>query len=598
MTSKGEKGPSPDFHSDRLPHNEFCRSGADTVRNINPVKGLAGEALTLKYAGLSILSEAGAALLSSFSPETIVSEIAGKVMAHLGCDCFCNYILDENCGKLKLNASAGIPESIVHTIEFLQFGEAVCGSVARDGSRIVLENIQHNGDERAAFVRSLGIQAYASHPVRVKGKTLGTLSFGTGSRTSFTEDDLHLMSTVTELYSAALEHKQREDSVAGERNSLAQKVEDCTSELSEIQERYRVLVDRMQAILGSIDDEVWFIDREGNITPLNQAARTGLGLKSTDTLRIDNILDSVEILKVDRTPCRLEETAFYLALKGKSVRGEEVIRHTRTGRLRSRSFSAAPVNSSDGSMIGGVVVSHDITNRKRAREALLRSRNKITRANKQLKRYARRITQAQEEERKRIAYELHDNTAQFLIILKIQLDSLLKSGKIHDTELIQKLRFLEKDAGHAVEEVRRYSHELRPSVLEDMGLLAALQQAAEDIGKIDSLKIDFEVEGTEPGLPEAIKLGTFRIAQEALNNIRKHAKANNTLIKLKFSTSRLSMSIIDNGIGFDVSDARLSSRKSSLGMMSMEERAEYMGASLKIASHPGHGTTVRIEVPF
>src|SRR5512136_2271571 len=131
------------------------------------------------------------------------------------------------------------------------------------------------------------------------------------------------------------------------------------------------------------------------------------------------------------------------------------------------------------------------------------------------KEYARKIIRVQEEERKRIAYELHDDTAQYLSILKLQLDSLLQSGKIRDPEIIEKLTFLEKDAGRAADDVRRYSHELRPSVLEHLGLQASIEQIAEDINKLNHFKVELEVQGKEPMLSEEIKLGFFRIAQEA-----------------------------------------------------------------------------------
>jgi two-component system NarL family sensor kinase len=100
----------------------------------------------------------------------------------------------------------------------------------------------------------------------------------------------------------------------------------------------------------------------------------------------------------------------------------------------------------------------------------------------------------QEEERKRIAYELHDDTAQYLSILKMQLGALLQSDKIQSPELKEKLRYLEKDADRAFNDVRRYSHELRPVVLEHQGLLAALEQLADDINKLNAFKVELKVQ--------------------------------------------------------------------------------------------------------
>ena len=104
-------------------------------------------------------------------------------MGYLDCDAFFNFIIDEAKGKLKLNAYAGIPAETAKTIEWLDIGTAICGCVARDNSPITSFDVQHNGDERAALVRSFGIQAYASYPLQAGSSVIGTVSFGTRNRT-------------------------------------------------------------------------------------------------------------------------------------------------------------------------------------------------------------------------------------------------------------------------------------------------------------------------------------------------------------------------------------------------------------------------------
>ena len=193
------------------------------------------------------------------------------------------------------------------------------------------------------------------------------------------------------------------------------------------------------------------------------------------------------------------------------------------------------LNTPDNHLLYRVAVT-DITERKQAEEILARAKDELeikvkertrelAKANGELKQYANRITQVQEEERKRIAYELHDDTAQYLGILKMQLNALLHSGEIQSPKVKDKLQFLEKDADRAFNDVRRYSHELRPVVLEHQGLLAAIEQIADDYNKLGQLSVEVNVEGVEPELSEEVKLGFFRIAQEALNNVRKHSKA-------------------------------------------------------------------------
>ncbi len=162
---------------------------------------------------LKILSESSSLLLSSNTPERIVQTIAERVMAHLNCDCFFNYIADTKSGKLRLNAYAGIPENVAKGISWLEYGSAICGCAARDGCRIVSEDVQQNGDMRAALVRSFGIQAYACHPLQIGMETIGTLSFGTRSRTRYNGDELDLMKTVAGQVSVAMERQRVEEAL-------------------------------------------------------------------------------------------------------------------------------------------------------------------------------------------------------------------------------------------------------------------------------------------------------------------------------------------------------------------------------------------------
>jgi signal transduction histidine kinase len=181
----------------------------------------------------------------------------------------------------------------------------------------------------------------------------------------------------------------------------------------------------------------------------------------------------------------------------------------------------------------------------------------------------------------------------------MQLGALIQSRKIRSPDVLERLRYLEKDADRAFHDIRRYSHELRPVVLEHMGLLPALEQIAEDINKLNLFQVEIDAKGREPELSEEVKLGFFRIAQEAINNVRKHSKANNAIIHLKFQKKKLSMMVIDNGTGFDIKQSSASAgNKGSLGLMSMRERAELIGADLKIESKPGKGTVVSVEMPL
>ncbi|MGB9937120.1 MAG: GAF domain-containing sensor histidine kinase [Methanobacterium sp.] len=159
-----------------------------------------------------LLSNAASALLSSANPENVVSSICNKAMQYLNCDVFFNYLLDKN-QILHLNAYAGVPKEVAKSIEWLDLGVAVCGCVGRDGCRIIAKDIQNTPDVRTELVKSFGVQAYACHPIVSKGKTIGTLSFGTKSRSSFSDDELKTMKTITDYVATAMERKLAEEQI-------------------------------------------------------------------------------------------------------------------------------------------------------------------------------------------------------------------------------------------------------------------------------------------------------------------------------------------------------------------------------------------------
>ena len=152
-----------------------------------------------------LLAEVASQLLLSSRPQEVVESLCRKVMDHLDCHAFFNFLVDEPSGRLRLNAWAGIPQECARQIEWLDFGVAVCGCVARDGCRIVAEHVQTTPDPRTELVRSLGIEAYACHPLLNQGQIIGTLSFGSRTKPVFSDDELALMKTVTDHVAIAMQ---------------------------------------------------------------------------------------------------------------------------------------------------------------------------------------------------------------------------------------------------------------------------------------------------------------------------------------------------------------------------------------------------------
>ena len=179
----------------------------DAEGRVISYQGIVVDITPLKQADerTQLLSEVTAELLRSDRPQQIIELLCRRVMNHLGCHVFFNFLLDEPTGRLHLNACAGIPAETARQIEWLDYGVAVCGCVARDGCPVVSEHIQTTPDRRADLVRSFGIQAYACHPLLNQGQTIGTLSFGSRAKPTFTQDELDLMKTVTDHVAIAMQ---------------------------------------------------------------------------------------------------------------------------------------------------------------------------------------------------------------------------------------------------------------------------------------------------------------------------------------------------------------------------------------------------------
>jgi signal transduction histidine kinase len=212
-----------------------------------------------------------------------------------------------------------------------------------------------------------------------------------------------------------------------------------------------------------------------------------------------------------------------------------------------------------------------------------------------LRYYLQQVTRAQEEERKRVARELHDETLQNLIVISRQLEKISSSEALWE-QSIEVVRGLKKQIEAAIQEMRRFSHDLRPSVLDDLGLLPALELLADDLEK-ENITTYFKITGVARRLQPEVEVMVFRIAQEAVRNIRRHAEATTAELTIEFTASKLKVTIRDNGKGFNLPHrpGDLASW-GKLGLVGMHERASLLGGNIALKSTPGVGTEAIIEV--
>lgn len=225
----------------------------------------------------------------------------------------------------------------------------------------------------------------------------------------------------------------------------------------------------------------------------------------------------------------------------------------------------------------------DITEQKRLRE------------NMQF--YITEVTRAQEQERKRIARELHDDTAQSLSSLYIETENILVRREELPVEAVGQLEHLLVSIDNMLQEVRRFSHELRPALLDRLGLVPSLELLTQEVQSKAKLHCRMEVIGSERRLSTEAELALFRICQEALCNIKKHSHATECSLTIEFTNETIKLIIADNGTGFKVPEI-LSNfvRKGKLGIAGINERVGLLNGSLSVESKVGQGTTLTVEV--
>jgi signal transduction histidine kinase len=216
-----------------------------------------------------------------------------------------------------------------------------------------------------------------------------------------------------------------------------------------------------------------------------------------------------------------------------------------------------------------------------------------------LRGYINTMTTAQEDERRRLARELHDDTIQDLIALGQSAQMIaLKLRYLGEDDLFE-LRDLQNSIQAAIDNVRRLSRGLRPIYLEDLGLITALEMLAKDAEADQGLSVDFTRKGEAQRLDNEVELALYRIAQETLSNVSRHAEAQNVFIATEFTRSQIRLIIADDGAGFQPPDQTSDlAREGHYGLIGMQERAVLIGARLDIHSHPGAGTQITITLPL
>jgi signal transduction histidine kinase len=323
------------------------------------------------------------------------------------------------------------------------------------------------------------------------------------------------------------------------------------------------------SVFETVLDGLLVLDPYRRVVNLNPAAERALGVPAADAVgRPVEALLRVDPSELDRATDPVQPQA--VVLDGSH-----------------HELTTVPLRDRGGRETGRVVVLRDVTERHQAHERLLR-------LDEQRRWLLGRMVQAQEEERRRIAGDIHDDAIQAITAARLRL-ALLRD-RLDDPEQRRRLEQAETALSSSLERLRTLVFDLRPAVLDEVGLCAALRQylaeTAAQAGVEASLRDDL---GQEP--PAEVRVIAYRIAQEALTNVRVHARATRVDVGLEEARGGLLLTIADDGVGFDPGRAEAGPRPGHLGLTSMRERATMAGGWHRIDSRPGQGTVVKFWLP-
>jgi len=510
---------------------------------------------------LATLNTISNALSQYLEPAKVIEtavEMVGEVME---VEVILVYTIEPMQNDMILTAYEGIsPESALE-LDHVKVGEGFNGEVAATGEVMLVPDASSDSRlTREAVIRNK-IHPMLIVPMKSKGEVIGTLCVGMRRPRTFLPDEIDLLSTIAGQIASALTNAK-----------LYAEAREIADQLYKSARDYRNLFENAH-------DAIWFQDLYGKILAGNRATLmiSGYPLDKLIGRNVKEFMDE-GMLKLGREVGKklLNGEPFSQPYEQQTV--------TKDGIKRTLTLTTI-LMTVDDKPVGFQHIARDVSEERRMQD--------------NLRYYLNQITRAQEEERKRISRELHDDTAQALFAISRQMDNFIRDNVGLSQQQRIALQDIRQRIGVSLQGIRRFSQDLRPSIIDDLGLLPAVQwlvkQKAEDSGIAISLRIN----GKEQRLLPERELILFRIIQEALNNIGKHAEATKAEVDLQFSDSQLTVAIKDNGKGFDLPGAVGDlSNSGKLGLVGMHERISLLGGKLTIQSRPGQGTAVDLSIPL
>jgi len=541
-------------------------------------------AATAAQERMRALIEAGIALSSELSLDAVLQKLVETAAALTGAKYAALGVLDPTGSRLERFLTTGIDAQTHAAIGDLPTGRGILGVLIRDASPLRLHDLSEDP-------RSVGfppghppMHSFLGVPVALRGIAYGNLYLTEKEGGDFGEEDEETVTLLASQAAVAIENARLYESATRWSTQLESLNEVAAALVSQLElapllhivaNRLRTLIAadtvhialphadglRIEAAAGPDAEKVVGI-------PIPARSKTMRVLERKRTERVDSVIDDPEI---DQETARLLEmrTALYVPLV---LRGEAIgVITAQDKEGADPRFSAEDVRLAEV-FAQRATVAVDLS-RRVARDAL------------------RRVVSAQEQERRRLARELHDETGQALTSILLGLRTVEEAGGEEEVRAaVAEVRELVRST---LQDVRRLAVELRPKALDDFGLVAALERLTESFTEQTGIAVGFESLLPTARLTPEIETALYRIVQESLTNIVKHAQAHNVSIVLGRKSDSVSVIVEDDGVGFDPDRPR----EDGLGLIGMRERVSLIGGRLTIESRPGAGTTFIAEVP-
>jgi signal transduction histidine kinase len=346
----------------------------------------------------------------------------------------------------------------------------------------------------------------------------------------------------------------------------------------------------LQSVLDSLSDGVAAVDLEGRFVQFNPAGEAILGMGAIETPAEDWPRDYGLYKSDGKTPYMSEELPLVRASHGEHIRDEEMlVRNATMPEDRWLKVSATPVIDEQGELQGAVALFRDDTETRRSRQALEAERN-----------FLRHLLKAQDRDRRLTAYDLHDGAVQLVTGALLRVEAVLgrpASKQVADGGAGASTEDLTHASRHlrdALDELRVLISGLRPPVIDEAGVVGALEYLVELASSRDGIVVEFTHEGGSERLPELVETTIFRIVQEALQNVARHAETARARVRLERLGDEIRLEVRDWGKGFDLTEKK----RRRYGLRGIEERAGLLGGTAEFESRPRAGTAIRVSLPL